>query len=101
MRMEPKAVEWNSFIVEEIEEDKRLQNLPEIGWAHQTGDRSVAVAAGAPGDPTLGAPRDRCGKGHWEFSRFPAVRPRRRSAGGRRSPCGRARCRGWPPRGPS
>ena len=31
----------------------RLQKLPEVGWAHQPGDGSVAVTPGALGDLTV------------------------------------------------
>jgi len=51
----PKTLEWDSLVVEEIKEDERLQKLPEVGRAHQTGDGSVAVAPCARGDLTLGA----------------------------------------------
>src|SRR5437870_10811921 len=36
--------------VEDVEEHERLQLLPEIGWAHQPGDRALAVAPGPVDD---------------------------------------------------
>ena len=43
----------------------RLQKLPEVGWAHQPGDGSVAVTPGALGDLTYRAPGSRCRRGDW------------------------------------
>src|SRR5882672_978500 len=48
MGMQPKALEGNSCIIEEIEEDERLQKLPEVRWAHQTCYGSVVLASGTP-----------------------------------------------------
>jgi hypothetical protein len=37
-------------VVEQIKEDEGLQNLTEVGGAHQTGDGTVILAARALGD---------------------------------------------------
>ena len=54
MRMWPEALEGASIVVEKIKVDERLPKLPEVRWAHQTVDRSVAATSGAPGDLRTG-----------------------------------------------
>jgi hypothetical protein len=83
MRMQSEAFAGDSLVVEEIKEDERLQELSEVGRAHQTGDRSFAVTAGAPGDLSDRALRrasgDRRRKGHWGLLGF--FRPKRSRTG--------------------
>src|SRR5258705_9431297 len=64
MRVQPEALEGDAIVVKEIEEHERLQKPAEVGWAHQTGDGSMAGTPAAPDDLTYRASRDRCGKGH-------------------------------------
>src|SRR6185369_13286035 len=86
MRMQPEALESDSIVVEEIKEDERLQKLPEIRWAHQTGDGSVAVTPGAPGNLAYRAPGDGCRTGHWDLRDEAGDRWRQAAtAAGRRS----------------
>src|SRR5690242_16125084 len=58
MRVQGDAFGGDAVVIEEIEEDEWLQKLPEIGWTHQSGDGSVAMAACAPDDLTYRASRD-------------------------------------------
>src|ERR1700720_2945661 len=64
MRVKREALGGASIVVEEIEENERLQEAAEIGWAHQTGDVSISGTTGAPHDLTHGAnpqPKERRG----------------------------------------
>jgi hypothetical protein len=58
MRVKPEALEGDSVVIEEIKKDEWLQNLTEVGWAHESGYGPVAIAAGAMNDAPMRMPWD-------------------------------------------
>ena len=64
MGMQPETLEGSCSVIEKIEEDERLQNLPEVGWTHQTGYGSVVLAPGAFRNLTHRSGCDRVKRAH-------------------------------------
>src|SRR5258706_15890491 len=67
-----RPVEGRALVVEKVEKYERLQDLAEIGRAHQTCDGAVRLATGAPNDRPRQTRRRRlswvCGCGvHFHF----------------------------------
>lgn len=55
MGMEAETGEGLSFIVDQIEEDKRLQELAEIARAHQARDGAVPLTTTSVNNVSVGA----------------------------------------------
>ena len=62
--MQPHPLERGMLHVEEVQEDERFQDLPEVARTHEPGDRTVAVPSG-PAD---------------DLARLDVLRPRRRES---------------------
>src|SRR5258706_16090567 len=66
MRMEAEGWKGLASVVDQIEEDERLEDLAQVAGAHQPGDRTVRVASRAVDDPADWIRREPCSDGHDE-----------------------------------